>query len=94
MGCNCKKVEKLEVALAPNANDNEVKKKGIKNILKWVGGFLWKLLLYLLIMICVCVIVPCVLSIVIFNALFKGEAYIKIPSAWLKTLSEGAKLSE
>lgn len=94
MSCNCKKVEKLEVALAPNANDREVDKRGVKSIMKWIGVCLWKLFLYFFIFIGVCIATPCIMAIVIFNALFRGEAFIKIPSAWLRTINEGAKLSE
>lgn len=82
MGCNCKQVKKID----KNVNKDSYKytKKGFRGKLYFLWESFIKLLNALFICCLIILLVPIIISVIIWTFLFKGRAYVPFPKKLLK----------
>lgn len=70
MGCNCKKKIVLDEAYGVARNEN---------ILQKSYNYLWKLIMFPIILILACIIVPILIFSIVYQMVFKKEIKIVLP---------------
>lgn len=82
MGCNCKTVKKIDERV--NANGKEYNKVGIIGFFnKFTNGAVNVINKILICLLIIC-LVPITIGIILFNYIFKNEAYVSLPTKFLK----------
>lgn len=86
MGCNCKTVKKINERI--NANNKQYEKRGTLRILRNI----WLNFIHVLNIFLTCIIiitlVPIIILILLYNFLFKQDAYVPLPSKFIKNKND------
>jgi hypothetical protein len=70
MGCNCKKKMVLDEAYGVTRNENLLQKS---------YNYLWKLIMFPIILVLACIIVPILIFSIVYQMVFKKEIKIVLP---------------